>query len=51
VRLSSIGREIAYNDYQGSRAARGNRDDRNLIVPLGRPFPCPSAPVECGPSS
>jgi hypothetical protein len=39
VRLSSIGREIAYNDYQHSRGARGERSDRNAIVQLGRPAP------------
>jgi hypothetical protein len=38
-RLSSIGRELAYNDYQGSRAARGERQDRNVILPTGRPAP------------
>jgi 3',5'-cyclic AMP phosphodiesterase CpdA len=38
-RLSSIGRELAYNDYQGSRAARGGRQDRNVILPTGRPAP------------
>jgi hypothetical protein len=52
LRLASIGREIAYNDYQGGRftGGRGERNDRNLIVPLGRPFPCDDA-GECGPSS
>ena len=51
VRLASIAREIAYNHYQLGKfsTGRGKRDDRNLIVPLGRPFPCPSAPAECGP--
>lgn len=39
LRLASIGREIAYNDYQGSRGARGDRHDRNVIVPLGKPAP------------
>ncbi len=41
VRLAGIARELAYNDYQGGRfgGARGERDDRNLIVPLGRPWP------------
>jgi 3',5'-cyclic AMP phosphodiesterase CpdA len=55
LRLASIGREIAYNDYQGGRftGGRGDRDDRNLIVPLGRPFPCDPGPdaTECGPDS
>jgi hypothetical protein len=51
-RLAGIGRELSYNDYQAGKHSngRGERDDRNLIVPLGRPFPCPSAPAECGPS-
>ena len=34
LRLASIGREIAYNDYQGERTARGSRADRNVILPL-----------------
>ncbi|HVL95574.1 MAG TPA: hypothetical protein VM266_06905 [Solirubrobacteraceae bacterium] len=37
VELASIAREIAYNDYQGSRGARGTRADRNVIVPTGKP--------------
>ena len=36
-RLASIARELAFNDYQGQRAARGGRDDRNVVLPLGRP--------------
>ena len=39
VRLAAIGREIAYNDYQGSRGARGGRQDRNVILPTDRPPP------------
>ena len=39
MRLASIGREIAYNDYQGSRGARGDRSDRNVIIPLSKPWP------------
>jgi hypothetical protein len=35
-RLSSIARELAYNDYQGTRSARGSRQDRNVILPTGR---------------
>ena len=35
--LASIGRELAYNDYQGSRAARGTPADRNLIVVMDAP--------------
>jgi 3',5'-cyclic AMP phosphodiesterase CpdA len=38
-RLSSIARELAYNDYQGTRAARGERQDRNVILPTERPTP------------
>ncbi|CAA9479147.1 MAG: hypothetical protein AVDCRST_MAG17-46 [uncultured Solirubrobacterales bacterium] len=52
TRLSSIARELTFNDYQHSRSgARGGRDDRNIVVPLGRPFPCPSGPGDpCDPS-
>ena len=39
LRLASIGREIAYNDYQGDRGARGDRQDRNVILPTDRPPP------------
>ncbi|HEX8068108.1 MAG TPA: hypothetical protein VF520_16440 [Thermoleophilaceae bacterium] len=39
TRLASIAREIAYNDYQGNRVARGTRHDRNVILPTGRPAP------------
>ena len=39
LRLASIARELAYNDYQGNRGANGGRDDRNVILPLGRPAP------------
>lgn len=39
LRLASIGREIGFNDYQSSRSARGSREDRNVIVPLGKPPP------------
>jgi hypothetical protein len=38
-RLASIAREIAYNDYQGDRGARGDREDRNVIVKTGKPWP------------
>ena len=37
LRLASIARELAFNDYQGQRGARGSRDDRNVVLPLGRP--------------
>jgi hypothetical protein len=39
ARLAAIGREIAYNDYQGDRTARGGRQDRNVILPTDRPPP------------
>ena len=39
LRLAGIAREIAYNDYQGSRGARGGRQDRNVILPTGRTPP------------
>jgi hypothetical protein len=39
LRLAAIARELAYNDYQGSRAARGEREDRNVIVKMDRPWP------------
>jgi 3',5'-cyclic AMP phosphodiesterase CpdA len=39
LRLASIGRELAYNDYQGDRSARGGRQDRNVILPTDRPPP------------
>jgi hypothetical protein len=41
TRLAAIGREIAYNDYQGDRGARGGRQDRNVILPTDRPPPVP----------
>jgi hypothetical protein len=37
--LAAIGREIAYNDYQGDSGARGVRQDRNVILPTERPAP------------
>jgi len=42
-RLASIARELAYNDYQGSRGARGGRQDRNVVLDTERPPP-PSTP-------
>ncbi len=39
LKLASIGRELAYNDYQGSRGARGGEADRNAILPLAQPWP------------
>ena len=42
LKLASIGRELAYNDFQGSRAARGDEEsDRNVLIYLDRPFPYP----------
>ncbi len=38
-RLAGIGREIAYNDYQGSRGARGAPEDRNVLIVIDRPPP------------
>jgi 3',5'-cyclic AMP phosphodiesterase CpdA len=43
LRLASISREIAYNDYQQNRGGRGSRDDRNVIIALDRPWPYPDA--------
>ena len=37
VKLAAIAREIAYNDYQAVRGARGDRADRNVIVGLQKP--------------
>jgi 3',5'-cyclic AMP phosphodiesterase CpdA len=37
LKLASIGREISYNDYQASRAARGEPKDRNVILIVKRP--------------
>jgi 3',5'-cyclic AMP phosphodiesterase CpdA len=42
LKLASIGRELAYNDYQGSRGARGGPDDRNVIIVLDKPWPYPT---------
>ena len=44
VKLASIAREIAYNDYQGSRGARGGREDRNVIIETGKRWPLPDSP-------
>ena len=43
LKLASIGREIAHNDYQGSRGASGERSDRNVIVQTDKAWP-PSNP-------
>ena len=42
LKLASIGRELAYNDYQGSRGARGDPEDRNVIIVLDQPWPYPT---------
>jgi metallophosphoesterase (TIGR03767 family) len=42
LKLASIARELAYNDYQASRGARGGPEDRNAIVVIDRPWPYPS---------
>jgi 3',5'-cyclic AMP phosphodiesterase CpdA len=39
MKLASIGRELAYNDYQAARTARGGPEDRNVILLVGRPWP------------
>ncbi|HEX2240851.1 MAG TPA: hypothetical protein VHJ82_06910 [Actinomycetota bacterium] len=39
LRLASIGRELGYNDYQKSRAAIGEPEDRNVIIVFNRPWP------------
>ena len=41
LRLASIARELGYNDYQAGKysTGRGERDDRNLILPTGKPPP------------
>jgi hypothetical protein len=38
-RLASIGRELAYNDPQGSQGARGEPEDRNVLIRFDRPPP------------
>ena len=37
LKLASIGRELSYNDYQASRSARGEPEDRNVILIVKRP--------------
>lgn len=39
LRLASIGRELAYNDYQHGRDARGEPEDRNAIIVIDKPWP------------
>jgi metallophosphoesterase (TIGR03767 family) len=36
--LASVGREIAYNDPQGSPGRRGAREDRNVELLVGNPY-------------
>jgi hypothetical protein len=38
LHLASIGRELAYNDYQNSRGAMGGPEDRNVIIVLNKPW-------------
>jgi metallophosphoesterase (TIGR03767 family) len=38
ARLASVGRELAYNDFQGSREALGAPEDRNVIIVIDRPW-------------
>ena len=43
LKLASIGRELAYNDFQGSRGARGDKEsDRNVLIYIDRPYPYPT---------
>ncbi|MDQ4145024.1 MAG: hypothetical protein M3198_15045 [Actinomycetota bacterium] len=43
LKLASIARELAYNDYQNSRGSLGEDPaDRNVIIVLNRPWPYPS---------
>ncbi|MGH2806215.1 MAG: hypothetical protein ACRDKT_02970, partial [Actinomycetota bacterium] len=42
LHLAGIAREIAYNDYQNSRGARGEPEDRNVIILLNKPWPFPT---------
>jgi hypothetical protein len=44
LKLASMSRELAYNDFQASRGALGGRDDRNVILPLAQPWPYPAGP-------
>lgn len=39
LELASIGRELAYNDYQYPRSARGDAEERNVIIVLDRAWP------------
>lgn len=39
LKLASIARELAFNDYQGSRGARGEPEDRNAIIVVDRAWP------------
>ena len=48
LRLASMSRELAYNDYQPYRTGRGSREDRNVIIKTDRPWPYPDRPGEGG---
>jgi hypothetical protein len=39
LKLASIARELAFNDYQGDRGATGEQTDRNVIAVIDRPWP------------
>lgn len=41
LKLASISRELAYNDYQNSRGSAGSPSDRNALLPLQQPWPYP----------
>lgn len=38
LRLASIGRELAYNDYQNGRTSTGDPADRNVIIVINKPW-------------
>jgi hypothetical protein len=44
MKLASVARELAYNDYQAARTARGRPEDRNVILLVGRPWPATPQP-------
>src|SRR4051812_2327803 len=41
LKLASISRELAYNDYQNSRGSAGSPADRNALLPLEQAWPYP----------
>jgi hypothetical protein len=44
LKLSSISRELSYNDHQSSRGSSGSPEDRNVILPLVQRWPYEAAP-------